>query len=121
LVAEDMEFNREIVAKYLEKTGITIDFAEDGKQAVSLFTEHPDKYNLIFTDIQMPEMDGYEAVRTIRALELPRAKDIPIIAMTANAFKEDIDKCLSTGMNDHIAKPIVPKNIYMKLKKYLCP
>jgi signal transduction histidine kinase len=119
LAAEDMDFNREIIAKYLEKTGITIDFAENGKIAVSMFTEHPSRYNLIFTDIQMPEMDGYETARTIRALELPWAKDIPIVAMTANAFKEDIDKCLAAGMNEHIAKPIVPKQIYAALKKYL--
>jgi signal transduction histidine kinase len=119
LVAEDMAFNREILAKYLEKTGITIDFAEDGKEAVSMFTVHPDRYNLILSDINMPEMDGYEATRIIRALELPQAKNIPIIAMTADVFKEDIEKCLSAGMNGHIAKPVVPKSIYAALKKYL--
>jgi CheY-like chemotaxis protein len=119
LVAEDMAFNREILGKYLEKTGISIDFAENGKIAVSMFAEHPERYNLIFTDVHMPEMDGVEATRAIRALELPRAKDITIIAMTADAFREDIEKCLSAGMNDHIAKPVVPKDIYAKLKKYL--
>jgi len=119
LVAEDMAFNREVLAKYLEKTGITIDFAENGKIAVSMFAEHPDRYNLIFTDVHMPEMDGVEATKAIRALELKQAKDIPIIAMTADAFKEDIEKCLSAGMNDHIAKPVVPKAIYAKLKSYL--
>jgi len=119
LVAEDMAFNREILSKYLEKTGLTIDFAENGKIAVSMFTEKPDRYNLIFTDIHMPEMDGIEATQAIRALEIKLAKDIPIIAMTADAFKEDIEKCLSAGMNDHIAKPVVPKAIYAKLKKYL--
>jgi len=119
LVAEDMAFNREILAKYLEKTGITIDFAENGKLAVSMFAEKPDRYHLIFTDVHMPEMDGIEATQAIRALDIKRAKDIPIIAMTADAFKEDIEKCLSAGMNDHIAKPVVPKAIYAKLKKYL--
>jgi CheY-like chemotaxis protein/two-component sensor histidine kinase len=121
LVAEDMEFNREILGKYLEKTGITLDFAFNGKLAVSTFSEHPDKYNLIFMDIQMPEMDGYEAVRTIRALDLPQAKSIPIVAMTANAFQEDIEKSIAAGMNEHIAKPIVPKKVYALLQKYLCP
>jgi signal transduction histidine kinase len=121
LAAEDMDFNREILAKYLAKTGVSIDFAENGKAAVSIFTEHPDKYNLILMDVHMPEMTGDEAARAIRALELPRAKDIPIIAMTADVFKEDIDKCLSAGMNDYIAKPIVPKNIYAALGKYLLP
>jgi signal transduction histidine kinase len=120
LVAEDMEFNREILGKYLEKTGITIDFAEDGKIALSMFTQNPDKYDLIFMDIQMPEMDGYEAVRAIRALDLPQAKNIPIVAMTANAFQEDIEKSLEAGMNGHIAKPIVPKKVYAALQKYLC-
>jgi len=121
LVAEDMAFNREVLAKYLEKTGISIDFAENGKEAVSLFTENPDRYDLIFTDVHMPEMDGFEATQAIRALELKLAKEITIIAMTADAFKEDIEKCLAAGMNDHIAKPVVPKAIYAKLKKYLNP
>jgi CheY-like chemotaxis protein len=116
-----MEFNREILGKYLEKTGITLDFAFNGKLAVSTFTENSEKYDLVFMDIQMPEMDGYEAVRTIRALDLPKAKSIPIVAMTANAFQEDIEKCLAAGMNEHIAKPIVPKKVYALLQKYLCP
>jgi CheY-like chemotaxis protein/two-component sensor histidine kinase len=121
LVAEDMEFNREILGKYLEKTGISLDFAFNGKLAVSTFSEHPDKYDLVFMDIQMPEMDGYEAVRTIRALDLPKAKSIPIVAMTANAFQKKKKKCLAAGMNEHIAKPIVPKKVYALLQKYLCP
>jgi signal transduction histidine kinase len=119
LAAEDMEFNREILAKYLQKTGINVDFAENGKIAVSMYQENPDKYNLLFTDIHMPEMDGDEATRIIRSLDLPQAKTIPIIAMTADAFKEDIDKYLAMGMTDHISKPIVPKIIYAKLQKYL--
>jgi signal transduction histidine kinase len=121
LIAEDMEFNREVMAKYLEKTGVSIDFAENGKNAVSMFTEHPGKYNLILMDVRMPEMDGYEATRAIRALELPQAKDIPIIAITADVFQEFIDKCMSAGMNDYILKPIVPKNMFAKIKKYLDP
>jgi CheY-like chemotaxis protein len=119
LIAEDMEFNREIIAKYLGKTGVSVAFAENGKEAVSMFKDHPDKYSLILMDIHMPEMDGYEATGAIRALESERAKDITIIAMTANVFKEDVEKCLEAGMNDHIGKPIFPKDIYEKLKKYL--
>jgi CheY-like chemotaxis protein len=119
LVAEDMEFNREIIGKYLVKTGITLDFAEDGKIALSTFTQNPDKYDLIFMDIQMPEMNGYDVVRAIRALNLPHAKDIPIVAMTANAFQEDIEKSIEAGMNGHLAKPIVPKKVYAALQKYL--
>jgi CheY-like chemotaxis protein len=119
LIAEDVEFNREILSKYLEKTGITIEFAEKGNDAVAMFKENPDKYRLILMDIHMPEMNGHEATQAIRALELPRAKDIPIIAMTANVFREDIEKCIAAGMNDHIGKPIFPKDIYEKLQKYL--
>jgi CheY-like chemotaxis protein len=119
LVAEDMEFNRAILAKYLEKTGISVDFAENGKAAVSLFQEAPDRYSLILMDVHMPEMDGYEATRAIRAFEKDREKGVPIVAMTANVFQEDIEKCLAAGMNDHIGKPIFPKDIYEKLKKHL--
>ena len=119
LAAEDMEFNREVLGKYLEKTGVTIDFAGDGKICVDMFKENPEKYCLIFMDINMPEMGGDEATKIIRALETPKAKEIPIIAMTADVFKEDVEKCLSIGMNDHISKPIIPKIIYMKLKQHL--
>jgi len=122
LVAEDLEFNREILTKYLEKTGVAIDFVENGKTAVSRYTENPDKYNLILMDINMPEMNGDEATRAIRALEVNsgrKDKQIPIIAMTADVFKEDIEKCLAAGMTDHVAKPIVPKKIFATLKKHL--
>ncbi|WP_461257109.1 response regulator, partial [Treponema sp. R80B11-R83G3] len=119
LVAEDMEFNREILTKYLEKTGVVIEFVENGKAVVSKFTENPDKYHLILMDINMPEMNGDEATKVIRALDIKKAKEIPIIAMTADVFKEDIEKCLAAGMTDHVAKPIVPKKIYSTLKKHL--
>jgi len=121
LAAEDVDINREILAALLEKTGITIVFAENGKLAVSMFQENPDKYSLLLMDIHMPELDGYTATRTIRALESARAKSIPIIAMTANVFREDIEKCLDSGMNDHIAKPIFPDDLYASLKKHLPP
>jgi len=121
LAAEDVDINREILSALLEKTGITIDFAETGKAAVSMFREHPDKYSLILMDIHMPEMDGYTAARTIRALESAKAKNVPIIAMTANVFREDIEKCLESGMNDHIAKPVFPDDLYASLKKHLPP
>jgi len=119
LAAEDMDFNREVLAKYLEKTGVAVDFAENGKEAVARFKENYDKYSLIFMDINMPEMNGDEATKIIRALDMQKAKEIPIIAMTADVFKEDVEKCLSIGMNDHISKPIIPKIIYAKLKQYL--
>ena len=84
-----------------------------------MFDEAPEKYDAIFMDVQMPEMDGYEATRLIRALDTPKAKTIPIIAMTANVFREDIDKCLESGMNDHIAKPINLDDVLNKLRTYL--
>ena len=118
LIAEDIEINQEIMAAVLEDTGATIDFAGNGHEAVSMFSDNPDKYTLILMDIQMPEMDGYEATRCIRSLELERAKDIPIIAMTANVFKEDIENCLSAGMNDHVGKPIDVGALFDKLKYY---
>jgi signal transduction histidine kinase len=119
LAAEDMDFNREVLAKYLERTGVTIDFAENGKICVKKFKENPDKYCLIFMDINMPEMTGDEATKVIRALGTKKAKEIPIVAMTADVFKEDVEKCLSVGMNDHISKPIVPRIVFAKLKQHL--
>jgi signal transduction histidine kinase len=121
LVAEDVDINREVLAAVLEDSRLSIDFAENGKIAVSMFRENPGKYHLVLMDVNMPEMDGYEAARIIRALDLPGAKDIPIVAMTANVFREDIEKCLAEGMNDHIGKPIDTDILFMKLKKYLLP
>jgi len=119
LAAEDMDFNREVLSKYMEKTGVTIDYAENGKEAVEKFKVNYEKYCMILMDINMPEMDGDEATKIIRALDIPKAKEIPIVAMTADVFKEDVEKCLSVGMNDHISKPIVPKIIYAKIKQHL--
>ena len=106
LLAEDMEINREIVIALLEPTKLEIVCAENGAEAVSLFSRSPERYDMIFMDVQMPEMDGYEATQHIRALGVPRAKTVPIIAMTANVFREDVEKCLDAGMNDHIGKPL---------------
>jgi CheY-like chemotaxis protein len=119
LVAEDVDINREIVMALLEPTLISIDFAENGAEAVRMFNEKSDKYEMIFMDVQMPEMDGYEATRNIRAAETPKAKDIPIIAMTANVFREDVEKCLAAGMNGHIGKPIDFDDVIKKLRTYL--
>ena len=119
LIAEDVDINREIVMALLEPTNITIDFAENGIQAVNMFKDSPDKYEMIFMDIQMPEMDGYEATRQIRVLDNPLAKAIPIIAMTANVFQEDVAKCLEAGMNGHIGKPIDFEDVLNKLRQYI--
>jgi len=118
LLVEDVDINREIVISMLEPTLIEIECAENGVEAVRMFSASPGKYDLILMDLQMPEMDGYEATRQIRALDAPGARTIPIIAMTANVFREDIDRCLETGMNDHIGKPIDYDELIKKLKLY---
>jgi CheY-like chemotaxis protein len=119
LLAEDVEINREIVLALLEPTGLTIDCAENGREALQMFSDAPGKYNLLLMDLQMPEMDGYEATRRIRSLEIPQARNIPIVAMTANVFLEDIKKCLAAGMNDHLGKPLDINEVTKKLRTYL--
>ncbi|WP_428897648.1 PAS domain S-box-containing protein [Parelusimicrobium proximum] len=119
LLAEDVEINREIVLALLEPTGINIDVAVNGAEAVEKVKSSPDKYDIIFMDVQMPEMDGYEATKSIRALPAPRAKTVPIIAMTANVFKEDIEKSLASGMNAHIGKPMNINEVLEIMRKYI--
>jgi len=119
LLSEDVEINREILLSLLGPTGITIDCAENGVEAVRMFGGAPDRYEMIFMDVQMPEMDGYEATRSIRALDNACAKTVPIIAMTANVFREDVEKCLEAGMNGHVGKPISIDEVLVMLKRYI--
>ena len=119
LLAEDVEINREILAALLEHTGVLIESAENGAVAYEMFKSNPEHYDLIFMDIHMPEMDGYEATTLIRELDMPKAKTIPIVAMTANVFREDIERCLAVGMNGHLGKPIDSDEIIAKMKEYL--
>jgi CheY-like chemotaxis protein len=119
LLAEDVEINREIVITLLKGTGLTFDSAENGKEALEMFRSNPEKYDIIFMDIQMPEMDGYEAAGRIRNLDIPRAKTVPIIAMTANVFKEDIEKALASGMDGHIGKPLIMDEVLAVLDRHL--
>ena len=119
LLAEDVEINREIVLTLLEPTLSEIDSAVNGAEALRMFSETPERYDMIFMDVQMPEMDGYDATRQIRSLDIPNAKTIPIIAMTANVFREDVEKCLAAGMNDHIGKPINLNELLETMHKYL--
>ncbi|MDR1482904.1 MAG: response regulator [Synergistaceae bacterium] len=119
LLAEDVDVNREIVLSLLEPTKMKIDCAENGVEALNMFSEAPDKYDMILMDVQMPEMDGCEATRRIRAIDTPAAKRIPIVAMTANVFREDVKKCIDAGMNDHIGKPLDFDDVLVKLRKFL--
>jgi PAS domain S-box-containing protein len=119
LLAEDIEINREIVLALLDGTGLEIDSAENGSEALNKIQADPDKYDLVFMDVQMPEMDGLEATRRIRALPSPHCRKIPIIAMTANVFKDDIEKCIEAGMDDHLGKPLDMEKVFEKLRKYL--
>ena len=119
LLAEDVEINRDIVLALLEPTCLEIECAVNGKEAVRMFTESPDRYEMIFMDLHMPEMDGLEATRRIRALDIPEAGAIPIIAMTANVFKEDIERCIKAGMNGHIGKPLDIDDVIKMLKQHL--
>ncbi|MDL2279731.1 response regulator [Desulfovibrio sp. OttesenSCG-928-G11] len=119
LLAEDVDINREIVTSLLEPSGMSIDCAENGAEALRLFSENPDAYDMILMDVQMPGMDGLEATRRIRALETPRAGSVPIIAMTANVFREDIEKCLAAGMDDHVGKPLDMDLVLDKMRRHL--
>jgi CheY-like chemotaxis protein/two-component sensor histidine kinase len=119
LLAEDIEINREILISLLEDTGLLIDCAENGKQALNMIEAAPDKYDIVLMDMQMPQMDGLEATRRIRALPALSGIDLPVIAMTANVFKDDIENCLAAGMNDHLGKPIDIDILVEKLHTYL--
>ena len=119
LLAEDIEINRDILMALLDGTGIIVDCAENGQEALNMIEAAPDKYDIIFMDMQMPKMDGLEATRRIRALPAMQNIELPIIAMTANVFKEDIEACLAAGMDDHIGKPLDIEKVMEKLRKYL--
>ncbi len=120
LVVEDNEFNMEIAQVILEEAGAVITTAENGKVAVELFENSPEKtFDIILMDVMMPEMDGLEATRVIRAMNRTDATEIPIIAMTANAFSEDIKKSLEAGMNEHIAKPLDMSSLANAIAKLL--
>ena len=116
LVAEDIEMNAEIIMDILEMEEMEADHAENGKIAVEMFDQSPPgTYDAILMDIRMPVMDGLEAARAIRMLDRSDAKTIPIIALTANAFDEDVQRSLQVGMNAHLSKPIEPEVLYQTL------
>jgi CheY-like chemotaxis protein len=115
LLVEDNLINQEVALELLRETGLEVDLAANGQQAVDLFGTQT--YDLILMDMQMPVMDGIAATRAIR--QTPQGQSIPILAMTANAFGEDRQRCLEAGMNDHVAKPVDPANLYTMLIKWL--
>ena len=120
LVAEDNEINMEIVRTILWEAGISTEGAFNGQEALSAFEASEDGYfQAILMDLQMPVMDGYTAARKIRESAHPQAADIPVVALTANAFAEDIAKALAAGMNDHVAKPIDYERLFGVLEKCL--
>ena len=119
LIAEDVEINREILISLLEETELIIDCAKNGKEALDMVCAAPDKYDIIFMDVQMPKMDGLEATRKIRDLPALQGVKLPIIAMTANVFQQDIDECIEAGMDGHIGKPIDIEKVFDILRKYL--
>lgn len=120
LLTEDNELNREIAVELLKEEEFILDTAEDGTIAVEkMRTAKPGQYDLILMDIQMPIMDGYEATRQIRKLENPETANIPIVAITANAFEEDRQKALEAGMNEHVSKPIDMERLLEIMKKVL--
>jgi signal transduction histidine kinase len=107
LVVDDVEINREIITALLDDTGVVCECAENGQEAVDLFVASPEShYSLILMDVQMPVLDGCEATRRIRALQRPDAGTVPIVALTANVFKEDMEAVVAAGMNGHLGKPI---------------
>jgi len=120
LVAEDNRINQIVSQNLLAEAGFTCDIADNGRQAFEAVQN--EKYDLVLMDCQMPEMDGYEAVRLIRAWEQEQGKArMPIIALTANATKEDIQKCLDSGMDAYCSKPINPLHLFKEIEQLLNP
>ena len=120
LVVEDIEVNRLVLGKMLKSREATWDVAENGREAVQLFTgSKAGTYDIILMDVQMPVLDGYQATRMIRAGEHPCAKTVPIVAMTANAFADDVKDALDAGMDAHVAKPIILEQLEKTIKEVL--
>jgi CheY-like chemotaxis protein len=119
LIVDDNDINRIIAEDALRGFGADIEFAENGSEAVDKFLADPKRYDAIFMDIMMPVMDGYEATRQIRVSKMRGAKEIPIIAMTANVFAEDIEKSKAAGMNSHIGKPLDLNQIEQEIRRFV--
>ena len=121
LLVEDNELNSEIAVALLESLGAAAETAANGQEALdALDASEPGHFDVVLMDIQMPKMDGYEATKAIRSLPREDAASVPIIAITANAFREDMERALSCGMNDHLSKPVDVKKLQEILIKYCC-
>jgi len=119
LLVEDNEMNREIAVELLTESGLVVDTANDGDVAVNIIRKaSPNEYELILMDVQMPRMSGYDATKEIRKLKDPQKSNIPIIAMTANAFEEDKKNALDAGMNGHLSKPIDVQKLIQTLMNF---
>ena len=115
-----MFINAEIMKEILRIREAEVDHAENGRQALEMFSGSAEKfYDAILMDVRMPEMDGLEATAAIRALDRPDAKTVPIIALTANAFDEDVNSSLQAGMNAHLSKPVEPEHLYQTLEELI--
>ena len=120
LLAEDIEINAEIIKMLLQTRGIESERAANGKEALDMFASRPSGYyDAILMDMRMPEMDGLEATRRIRALDRSDSKTLPIIALTANAFDEDVQRSLQAGLNAHLSKPVQPEELFETLEKLI--
>jgi len=120
LLAEDVFINAEIMKQVILTREAEIDHAENGKIVLEMFEKSPiGHYDAILMDVRMPEMDGLETAAAIRALDRPDAKAIPIIALTANAFDEDVQRSLQVGMNAHLSKPVEPEHLYQTLEELI--
>ena len=118
LLVEDNELNMEIAETILTEVGFVVENAENGKEALDRFlASEPGHYQAVLMDLQMPVMDGYTAAKEIRSSTYPQALTVPVIALTANAFAEDMAKALAAGMNDHVSKPIDYKRLISVLEK----
>ena len=120
LLAEDVAVNAEIIMMILSMREMEVDLAENGAEAVELFAaSEPGSYDAVLMDMRMPVMDGLEATRRIRALDRPDAKTVPIIALTANAFDEDVQRSMQAGLNAHLSKPVEPEALFETLESLI--
>ncbi|MCL1904250.1 MAG: ATP-binding protein [Oscillospiraceae bacterium] len=119
LIVEDIAVNREVLISILEDSEITVYCAENGQEALTLFETEPEKYDIVLMDVQMPVMDGLEATRRIRAHPNKKGEKLPIVAMTSNVFKTDIDDCINAGMNNHLGKPLDDEKVIETLRLYI--